>query len=86
MAVQWDRANQYIHVDNASAVIPETCCKLPGPYPNHGQPLNENCTAFPETDNSYYDYVSFNLLPFLSYVNETREEKHETIDKTKNEQ
>ena len=71
MALQWTRANQYIHIHNKTEIVPSTCCKLPGKYPDFGEPINEDCTIAPDTTNSYYDRVNTSVYccAFFSQLN-----------------
>ncbi|KAL4228841.1 hypothetical protein ACF0H5_011882 [Mactra antiquata] len=53
--IKWDRMKTDENGTTYEVEVPVTCCQLPEKYPDFGQPLDENCTTSPSTENSFYD-------------------------------
>ncbi|XP_052803046.1 tetraspanin-18-like isoform X2 [Mya arenaria] len=60
VTVQWERPP--VDGANTTHVIPVTCCKLPGKWPDYGEPSDMNCTLTPTSENSYIDHPCWKEL------------------------
>ena len=67
ITVYWNRKKN-INGNITKVMIPETCCKLEGDYPDQGPPYDSNCTLNATTDNSYFDKVSVTLSYSIAVV------------------
>ena len=66
ITVYWNRKKN-INGNITKVMIPETCCKLDGDYPDQGLPYDSNCTLNATTDNSYFDKVSIKCNIVIQY-------------------